>query len=670
MSVVDQASAVDEPAAPVPVTPSGRTRWERPALAGLLLASAALHLWGLSASGWANSFYAAAVQAGSVSWRSFFFVAADAGNSISIDKTPLSIWVMALSARLFGMSSWSMLAPQAVMGVAATALVYATVRRWFTPAAALIAGAVLALTPVAVLMFRFNNPDALLTLLLIAAVYAVVRALEQASTRWVLLGGVLVGLAFSTKMLQAFLVVPALVSVYLVCAPNSVRRRLFQLLGAFAAMVVTGGWWVAAVELTPASARPYVGGSEHNSVLELILGFNGLGRLSGNEAGGPGGAPGPGGGAGGGMWGATGPLRMFQAGSGGQVSWLLPAALVLLLAGLWLRGRAPRTDRVRAAYLLWGGYLLVHLTVFSFMAGIYHDYYTITLAPAIAALVGMGVTDLWRIVDPTRRGHVAEVLLGLLLAGTVSWAWVLWGRSPQFQPGVRAAVIFFGLLLAVALAYVTWLRTRFGRRVVAAVVGSSLLAALAGPAAYALQTVSTGHRGSIPTAGPAVAGAGGPSARGGGGGPAAGGLPGMPPGGTPGGDGAARGPQAETVDAALVAALRQDASSFTWVAAAIGSQAAAGPQLATGLPVMSIGGFGGNDPSPTLAAFQQDVARHRIHYFISGGPAGFGGGPGGFGGGPAGRGGGPSSEISAWVQATFTATTIGSVTVYDLTRPS
>ena len=290
MSVVDQASAVDEPAAPVPVTPSGRTRWERPALAGLLLASAALHLWGLSASGWANSFYAAAVQAGSVSWRSFFFVAADAGNSISIDKTPLSIWVMALSARLFGMSSWSMLAPQAVMGVAATALVYATVRRWFTPAAALIAGAVLALTPVAVLMFRFNNPDALLTLLLIAAVYAVVRALEQASTRWVLLGGVLVGLAFSTKMLQAFLVVPALVSVYLVCAPTSVRRRLFQLLGAFAAMVVTGGWWVAAVELTPASARPYVGGSEHNSVLELILGFNGLGRLSGNEAGGPGGA--------------------------------------------------------------------------------------------------------------------------------------------------------------------------------------------------------------------------------------------------------------------------------------------------------------------------------------------------------------------------------------------
>ncbi|MBK6870398.1 MAG: glycosyltransferase family 39 protein [Kineosporiaceae bacterium] len=655
MSLVDQAAAVDEPAAPLPPSSPGRTRWERPALAGLLLGASVLHLWGLSASGWANSFYAAAVQAGSVSWRSFFFVAADAGNSISIDKTPLSLWVMALSARLFGMNSWSMLAPQAVMGVASTALVYATVRRWFTPAAALLAGAVMALTPVAVVMFRFNNPDALLTLLLIGSVYAIVRALEQASTRWVLLGGVLVGLAFLTKMLQAFLVLPALVLVYLVCAPTSMRRRLVQLLGAFAAMVVAGGWWVAAIELIPASARPYVGGSEHNSLLELVFGFNGLGRLNGDEAGGPGGMPGGGGGPGGGMWGATGALRMFQSGSGGQVSWLLPAALVLLVAGLWLRGRSPRTDRLRAAYLLWGGYLLVHLVVFSFMAGIYHDYYTITLAPGIAALVGMGVTDLWRIVDPTRRGELAAVLLAVILAGTVTWAWVLWGRSPQFYPVARAAVIFFGLLLAVAVAAMAWLRTRFGRRVAAVVVGASVLAALAGPAAYSLQTVSTGHRGSIPTAGPPVAGASGPFARGGPGGAA------RP--GPPGGDGL----QTETVDAALVAALRQDASSFTWVAAAVGSQAAAGPQLATGLPVMSIGGFGGNDPSPTLAAFQEQVAQKRIHYFISGGGGPGGGGPGG-GGGRSGPGGSASSQISAWVQATFPAARIGSVTVHDLTR--
>lgn len=663
--------------APSAASGPGPARWERPALAVLLAATAALYVWGLSASGWANAFYSAAVQAGSVSWKAMFFAASDAAGSITVDKTPLSIWVMALSARVFGMSSWSMLLPQALMGVGTVALVHSTVRRWFTPAAALLAGAVTALTPVAVLMFRFNNPDALLTLLMAGAVYAIVRALEAASTRWVLIGGVLVGLAFMTKMLQALLVVPALALVYLLCAPAPVRRRLAQLVGALAALIISGGWWVAVVELIPASARPYIGGSQDNSVLELTLGYNGLGRLNGNEVGSvTGGAGGGGGGGqGGGMWGETGILRMFDSISGGQVSWLLPAALVLLVAGVWLRGRAPRTDRVRAAYLLWGGYLLVHALVFSFMAGIYHDYYTITLAPAIGALVGMGTADLWRARDGRLRAEAASALLAAVLAGTAVWAWVLLGRSAQFLPGLRGAVLVLGLAVAVMLAVALVARDRLGRRVLAAVAGAAVLVALAGPAAYSLQTASTGHTGSIPTAGPQVAGSG-PGGRAGGPGPMGGtdgrrgapgtlGTPGGPgalppgaPGGTPpGGLGGLL--NASTPSAELIAALRQNADSFTWVAAAVGSQSAAGPQLATGLPVMSIGGFNGSDPSPTLEQFQQYVADGKIHYFLaSGGQMAPNGGSS------------SSSEISSWVQQTFTARTIGDLTVYDLTAAS
>ena len=205
-------------------------RWERPALLALLAVTAVLYLWGLGRSGWANSFYSAAAQAGSESWKAFFYGSSDAASSITVDKTPASLWVMGLSVRIFGLSSWSILVPQALMGVGAVGLLYATVKRWSGPVAGLIAGAVQALTPVAVLMFRFNNPDALLVLLLVAAAYATVRAIEKASLRWLMLAGALVGAGFLTKMLQALLVVPALAVVYLVAAPTTVRRRIGHVL--------------------------------------------------------------------------------------------------------------------------------------------------------------------------------------------------------------------------------------------------------------------------------------------------------------------------------------------------------------------------------------------------------------------------------------------------------
>ena len=322
----------------------GEPRWARPALLALLAATAALYTIGLSRNGWANDFYAAAVQAGTGSWKAFFFGSLDAGNFITVDKTPASLWVMELSARAFGLNSWSLLLPQAAEGVATVAMLYATVRRWHGPAAGLIAGTVAALTPVAVLMFRFNNPDALLVLLMTGAAYATTRAIESGRTRWLTLAGALLGFAFLTKMLQGFLVVPAFALAYLVAGPPRLGKRLWQLLAAGAALVFAAGWWVAIVQLTPAADRPYIGGSTGNSVLQLALGYNGLGRLDGNEAG----SVGFGGGAGPRFSGSAGLTRLFAADMGGQASWLLPAALIGLAVMAWLSWRAVRTDRLRA----------------------------------------------------------------------------------------------------------------------------------------------------------------------------------------------------------------------------------------------------------------------------------------------------------------------------------
>jgi len=645
--------ATDHPPPSLAPAPRSVRRWppERLGLAALLLLTAVLYLWGLGESGWANSFYAAAGQAGSESWSAFFFGASDAAGAITVDKTPLSLWPMALSIRLFGLSSWSLLVPQALMGVAAVALLAASVRRASGSAwTGLLAGAVLALTPVAVLMFRFDNPDALLVLLLVAAAYATQRATESARpVRWLALGGALVGLAFLTKMLQAFLVLPPLALVYLLFAPATVSwaKRIGHLLVAFGAMVLAGGWWVAVVELIPASARPYIGGSQDNSILELTLGYNGLGRLSGNEEGSVGG------GAGGG-WGSTGLFRLLDSENGGQASWLLPAALLLgagVLAVAVARGRrglptVPR--RVAVALTLWFGWLVVTWLTFSYMAGIFHSYYTVALAPAIAAVVALAVRQVWQ-----WRDHLlATAALGFVTALTSAWAFVLLDRA-DWQPWLKYAVATLGLAAALMLVGVRHLP----RRVVTAVAAAALVAGLAGPAAYSVATAATPHTGSIPTAGPASSGAPG----GGPGGGFGGGRGGGGGGGAGGGAGGLL--EGSTSTDAITELLQQDASSYTWPAAAVGSNSASGYQLASGEPVMAIGGFNGSDPSPTLAQFKQLVADGEVHWFIGGGTGmGGGGGMGQMGGSSA------SSEIAGWVEETFTAQTVDGVTLYDLSE--
>ncbi|MET8379601.1 glycosyltransferase family 39 protein [Streptomyces microflavus] len=691
------------PPIPVPAPPerAGGPRWARPALYGLLLAVALAYFYNLSASGYANSFYSAAVQAGSQSWKALFFGSLDSANAITVDKPPAALWPMALSVRLFGLNSWAILAPQVLMGVATAAVLNTAVRRRFGPVAGLIAVGVFALTPVAALMFRFNNPDALLALLMTVTVWCVLRALEQGRTKWLLWAGAAVGFAFLTKTLQAFLILPPLAVLYAVCAPVPVRKRIGQLALSALTMVVAGGWWVAIVELMPASSRPYVGGSQNNSFLELTFGYNGLGRLNGEETGSVGGGGG-GGGRGGGGWGETGIGRMFNSEVGGQIAWLLPAALILLVAGLWLTRKAGRTDSARAAFLAWGGALVMTAAVFSFMAGIFHQYYTVALAPYIAALVAMGVAVLWE----ERSAWWPRAVLAGTVVVTVVWAYVLLGRTPEYLPWLRWAVLVGGVVAALGLLVVG----RFGGRGLAlAVVGLSFAASLAAPTAYTLSTLNSGHQGSIVTAGPSGGGGMGGPGGGGRGGPggfgggddgrgqragmqppggqgqglgqggqqgnAPGGMPTAPGGTTPGGTAAGEGGafggggmggllNGASVSTEAKALLEKDADAYTWAAAAVGAQNAAGYQLATGEPVMAIGGFNGSDPSPTLAQFKKYVAEGKVHYFVSGGTGG-GMGGGGMGGG----GNGTSSQISSWVTENFTEVTVGSATFYDLTQP-
>lgn len=648
-------------------------------LTGLLLLTAALYLWGLSRNGNANEYYAAAVQAGTHSWKAFLFGSLDAGNYITVDKPPTSLWAMEISTRLFGFSSFSMLLPQALEGVAAVALLYATVRRWFDRPAALLAGLVLALTPVAALMFRFNNPDALLVLLLVAAAYCIVRALERGQTKWIALAGTALGFAFLTKMMQAFVVLPAFALVYLVAAPVPLRRRVWQLLIGGVALVASAGWWVALVELWPASARPYIGGSTDNSVLQLVFGYNGLGRISGGS--------GPGGGGGGaGFSGTAGVLRLFNAELGGQISWLLPASVIALGAGVVhiARRRPARTDRLLASVLLWGGWLIVTAVVYSFMSGTIHPYYTNTLAPAIAVLTGVGATLLWR----QRERLSARATLAVMLVATGGCAFILLDRSPNWHPWLRSVVLGLSIVAAIALV----VRGAVLRRPAAAALATvALVAALAAPAAFTLSAVASTQTGSNPSAGPATSSGGGF-------------------GGGPGGRAGARAGGGTSTSSTAAAKLAQNASRYRWIAATSSAQTAAGIELTTGRSVMAIGGFTGSDNAITLAQFEKLVAQGKIHYYVAGGGGPSGGGLGGTSGsasgsggpsgsasgapsgsrssGPSGsrapsgwgapsgmtRGGGPgmasgvTQTIESWVAKHFKATTIGGMTVYDLTH--
>ena len=793
-------------------------------LGTLLVLTALLYLVGLSASGYANEFYSAAAQAGSTNWWSLLWGSSDAGNSITVDKPPASIWVMALSVRLFGLSSWSILVPQALMGVACVAVLYRAVSRDFGHWCGLLAGLALATTPVACLMFRFNNPDALLMLLLVGSASCLLRVLSfgrgatggvkgsptateepatvagpsvadnRRRTAWMALAGALMGLAFLTKQLQAFLVLPGFGVAFLVASPTRLRRRLLDAVVALGALALAAGWWVLLTVVVPAGMRPYIGGSETNSFVELTFWYNGLGRIFGNTVG-------NGSMASQGILMGTGGeaslARLLSAEWGTQWSWLFPAALVGLVVVVAAAGRSPRTDGRRAQAIVWGGWLLVTFVTFSYMEGTIHQYYTVALAPATAALAAMGARVLWE----RREAVWARAVAALAAVLGAGWSVVLVARTSwhvTLLAGAVATLLVAALALGVACAL---LRGRGSGRVAMlsrACAGLAIAACLVVPVAHSLYTAAQGHHGSIVTAGPSVEGASGMGAPGGAGGTgnggagngsaggigaggagngglpgdgaggaANGGLPdggagaagsdansdgggdsgsadgpgngdgsdgmgaqgmvgggmrsrdggsvpsdggsaagsdgsassgagsgavpgdgaasasdpdgaasgsgqvpdgsdgapsagGSPAGGDGGGMGAMLGMGGGTsVSSEVESLLLEDADSYTWVAAAIGSQSAAGYQLATERAVMPIGGFNGTDPSPMLDQFKEYVSEGRIHYFIAGGQGG-----GGRGGASS-----DSSEITSWVEENFESVTVDGVTLYDLTQP-
>ena len=567
---------------------------ERGELVALIGVAAVLNFWGLSINGWANTYYSAAVRSMSTSWHDFLFASMDKSGLMTVDKPPLALWVQALSARVFGFHPLSILIPQALMGVAATALIYDLTRRRFGRPAGFVAGLVLATTPIVVAVSRHNNPDELLVLCCVAALWFAMRALDTGRTRWLVLSGICVGLGFETKMGVALMVVPGIAAAYLYCAPRGRIKALGQLAAGGAALAVVGLAWPVFVTLTPAADRPWISGTADNSIWSLIFSYNGVGRIAG-QAGGPAAFNGGGGGL---FGGGTGVLRLLQSSLGDQAGWLLGFAVVAG-AGVLVASRLRRSDPRTGWLVAIGGAFLTTAIVFSFADGIFHPYYVSFLAPFTAALIGAGVGL------ALSDGRQARILAPLALAAGAVTELAVLGTLDGALAWARPLVIGVTLACAVALALKLSLRVR------AAVLAVALAALLAAPATWAAQTLGHPTSGTFPAGGPANAGSFG--GFGGPGGPGGFGHRGGFPGGFPGAAGAFPGGDREPVRQPLVARV---------------------PGRRASLPA----------PVRRRPGRRRRLGRLRRRGF---GGAGFGGGPGGFGGFGGSAFGGDSATLNA-----------------------
>ncbi|MBB5918247.1 4-amino-4-deoxy-L-arabinose transferase-like glycosyltransferase [Nocardia transvalensis] len=599
MTATTPARAVPAPVVPDPPHPAPARRWERLALIALLLGTAVAYLWNITVNGMGNGFYAASAWSGSRDWKALLFGSLDPGNFITVDKPPLSQWVMGLSGQLFGFGSASLMAPQALMAVATVALIYGALTRVTgSRGCGLLGGFVFAVTPVAALMFRFDNPDAVMVLLMTAGAYCVIRALPRANVWWLAGAGAALGFAFLAKMLEGLMVLPALALAYLVVAPTTLGRRLLHLVAAAAALLVASGWYVLLTILWPASSRPYLAGSKDNTFMDLVLGYNGFARYLGHNHQGrkpfqlpPGyemphfGGRGPGGFG-------SGPTRLFTGEIGFEISWLLPAAVVAFALVLIARFRSPRTDPVRGAALVFGLWLVIDGAAFTGMQGGMHAYYTLAIAPAVAGTFALGVHEVWH-----RRGTAFGRIGGaaLILAGGV-WTFVVLHRNSDWQPWLRWTVLVVTIVAAAGLLAMLLpaAARRVPRRFAAALLAAGLLVALGGSTAYAAATLPQSHTGGSPTVGPARPQSPGPTA----------GLGGNP---LFRGDG--------DYDPRLISMLR--ATTTRWSAAIDRSSPAAGLELASRTPVIAIGGFTSEDPVPTVPQFQDMVRRHEVTYYLA-----------------------------------------------------
>jgi 4-amino-4-deoxy-L-arabinose transferase-like glycosyltransferase len=575
----------------------------RPELWLLLGLSALLYLWALSRNGWANTYYSAAVRSMASSWHAFLYGSFDANGLMTVDKPPLALWVQALSARAFGFSSWSVLVPQALMGVATVGLAYDLVRRRFGRVAGFVGGLALAITPVWVAIARYNNPDTLLTLCCVAAVWFVVRGLEDGRTRWLVWAGVCVGLGFEAKMGAALLIVPALAVAWVWASKQSRVRALIQLVWGGLAMAVVGLAWPVLMWLTPASDRPWVSGTGDNDIWSLIMGYNGLGRLLGQSGGPGGGMGGPGGGAGGGgggpFGGSPGLLRLLNESLGGQAGWFLGAALVAAV-GIAVASRLSRRDPRTGWVIAIGGSFATIALAFSTAKGIFHPYYTAQLAPFTAALVGAGTGSL------LRGGRRAAVFGALGIAAAVACEIVIFQRSGV--DGWLAPLLTVGGALA-AGALVFGVRGRARVWLVAGVVALFLIA----PAKWAVETLGHGESGPFPTGGPAAVSMGLPG--GGGGAPPGGG--GFAGGGPPGGAGF--GGSGSSLSEATAYAKAHGGGTV-----AVSSQSGASSViLSTDASVAGIGGFSGRESEVTATWLADAVQSGKVRWVVTDGGGGF-----------------------------------------------
>ncbi|WP_405736754.1 glycosyltransferase family 39 protein [Streptomyces sp. NBC_00028] len=687
------------PPAPPTQTPDKAPRWSLPALLAILVLAGVLYAWNLSGSS-LNSFYSAAIYSGTQSWKAWFFGSLDAGNFLTVDKPPFALMIMGLSCRVLGFGTWQMMAPEIAAALGTIWILHSSVKRHFGHVAATIAALVLALTPITVAINRDNNPDTILVLLMVGGAALALRAVRTDRLLPLIGSAVLFGLAFNTKMLQGYIALPAVFAVYVYASKLGWKRKAVNLALAAVALAVASFWWATAVSLVPADDRPYIGGSTDGSAWDLIMGYNGLGRVLGGEGNGGGG----GGGGGGTFAGTAGIGRMFNDVLGGQISWLIPFAFLALVAGLVRCGRAPRTDLTRAALVLWGGWLVLHYLTFAMAEGTMHPYYTTALAPGIAALCGGGGVLLWRAFRSGDARWSWVLPVGLVVTGV--WAIVLLRRATGWNTWLWPVV---GVVMALAVVGLFVFRTAGSgtrARLLAASVAAAVVAGLAGPTAYAASpafaSATGGMGGTNPTAGPSTGnGMGGPGGGGGrggfgggdGGGPggrqdgtqqggqAGGEMPGggngqmqpgggdgeLPQGGAPGGatngelpgGGTAPGGNGGTggapsggfgggggmggsVDSELVAYLEKHQDGAKWLLAVSNSQSAGQLILSTHKPVISMWGFTGSDKAMTLAKLKELVKKGELHYIQLGG--------GGMGGNSS-----LNQEITTWVQKNGTA---------------
>ncbi|WP_238173592.1 glycosyltransferase family 39 protein [Kribbella speibonae] len=606
---------------------AARNRWRTGALVAICLLAGLLYVWEIGGGQLGNTYYSAAVRSMTESFSNFLFGSFDPYGVITVDKPPMALWPQVISVLVFGFHGWSLLLPQVIEGVAAVFLLHRTVRLWAGENVALLAALIFALTPVTVVINRDNNPDTLLVLLLVAAAYAVTRSVQAPSARrrttWLLWCAFFVGCGFLTKMLQAWIVVPAVALAFLVGTTGPLKRRILDLLGAGGVLVASSFWWVALHDWWPGST-PYVGGSADGSAWDLIVGYNGFGRIFGGDQGGgmvigtPNGET-----KSGSFGGDPGLLRMFNELVGGQISWLLPLALFVLLvvsvAGVRAMRRTAAGDPAgRAGWFLWGGWLLITALVFSFAKGIMHPYYTTAMAPAVAAICAAGVAVLWR----WYRASDAWALLPAGIAITAAWAFVLVSRDTSWYGWCRWAVVVVAGAAVVALIvgrFSVVRRTAIGRPALAVAVAAFLLT----PGVWSVAAATVNPNGNTPAAGPAIAP--GP--------PPTGPAPVVQPGpgrrtpGGPGGPGlviigGGSGETKLTDEQRRILEYAERNGDGAEIALAVnGASGAVAPFIMeTDSTVIGMGGFGGQDDVPSTDQLQRWVNDDTLRYILSAAP--------------------------------------------------